>query len=241
MKKIIILPDAHINTNIPKPYQVVKKFIKEFKPDEAILLGDFMDVSALSSWDMDKKRLIEGQRYQKEIDVANNELDYLQKYCNKVTYLEGNHETRVERYLDKNAELEGMLEIPKLLNLKARNIKWVKYNDLYQLGKLYCTHGYYCNQYYTKKTLDVYGCNIVVGHLHKPQTSFTTAKMSEAKMCWGLGCLCGHDAPYLKGRPSNWDNGFAVVYLDEKTGHFTLYPVGMSRRGSFIWNGKRYE
>jgi predicted phosphodiesterase len=239
MKKIIIIQDAHIDVHIPKAYEVVKKFIKAEQPDEIILLGDFMDVSSLSAWDYDKKRLMEGRRFQKEVELANKELDFLQANSKKVTYLEGNHEDRIERYLDKNPEMEGMMELPVVLDLVKRDIKFIKYNTLYKVGHLYFTHGFYTNINYTKKTLDSYGCNIVVGHLHKPQTSFNTSKMTESRMCWGLGCLQGHEPDYLKGRPSNWNNGFAVAYVKDD-GKFSMYPVNMSPTGSFIWNGKEY-
>ena len=240
MKKIIVLPDVHLDTTIPKAYQIVKKFIAKEKPDEIVLLGDFMDLSSLSAWDMDKKRLMEGRRFQKEVDVANKELDYLQKYCKKITYLMGNHEDRLDRYLDKNPEMEGVIELDKVLSLTERNIQSIPYNKLYKVGHLYFTHGLYHNTHYTKKTLESLGCNVIVGHLHRPQTSFTTAKMTEAKMCWGLGCLQGKEPAYLKGRPSNWNNGFGIAYVKDN-GKFSFYPINMSNDGSFLWNGVEYK
>ena len=243
MKKVIIIPDAHITTELPEAYKIAKKFIVDEQPDEIILLGDFMDVSALSAWDLDKKRNMENKRWLKEIKVANKELDFLQENSNKVTYMGGNHEDRVERYLDKNPEVEGMIEIPVLLNLKERGIKWFEYTNqqIYNTGKLYYSHGHYTNQMFAKATLLAYGCNIVVGHLHKPQTFFTTSKMSESKMCWGLGCLQGKEPAYLKGRPSNWNNGFGVAYISESSGKFSMYPVNMSNDGSFMFEGKEYQ
>ena len=38
MRKVIILPDCHIDTELPPAYKVAKKFIKDEKPDEIILL-----------------------------------------------------------------------------------------------------------------------------------------------------------------------------------------------------------
>ncbi len=240
IKKVLILPDAHITTKLPKPYRVVKPFIKHFKPDEIILLGDFMDVSALSAWDLDKKRLMEGRRYMKEIEVANEEIAYLLKYSKKITYLEGNHEDRVNRYLDKHPEMEGLLEIPTVLGLKDRGIEWIGYNKLYQLGHLYFTHGCYHNKYYTQKTLDSFGCNIVVGHLHKPQMSYATSKMEKSKACWGLGCLSGMEPEYMKGRPAQWGNGFAVAYVNDRTGQFNIYPVEITDN-KFMWAGREWK
>lgn len=242
MKKIIIVPDAHLTTELPEAYKIAKKFIKDEKPDEIILLGDFMDVSSLSSWDLDKKRNMENKRWQKEVAVANKELDFLQKYSKKVTYMGGNHEDRVERYLDKNPEVEGMIEVPIMLNLKERGIKWFEYTNqqIYNIGKLYFSHGHYTSQHFAKATLLAYGCNIVVGHLHKPQTFFTTSKMSESKMCWGLGTLGDREPAYLRGKPSTSNHGMGIAYVKDN-GNFSMYPINMSKSGSFIFNGREYK
>ena len=74
MKRIVVVPDVHMNEEISKPYQLVKKFIKKNKPDEVILLGDFMDCSSLSHWDESKIRVIEGRRYNSELKLANRDI-----------------------------------------------------------------------------------------------------------------------------------------------------------------------
>jgi len=63
VERIVVLPDVHLTTKIPKPYLLTKKFIKSYKPTEIILLGDFMEVESLSSYDLSKKRKIEGKRF----------------------------------------------------------------------------------------------------------------------------------------------------------------------------------
>jgi len=239
MKKILILPDAHITVKIPKPYQLVKKFVKDFKPDETILLGDFMDVESLSAWDMDKKRLMEGRRFQKEVDVANKELDYLQKYSKKITYLEGNHEWRIGRYLDKNPEMEGLLELPLKLNLDKRKIKFLPMNNLYKVGHMYFTHGMWVNKYHAQQHLTRLGCNVCYGHAHDSQTAMLNMKMQKPVMAYGLGCLCGHEPDYLKGRPASWLNQFAVMYLSDN-GDYNIYPINIVNN-KFIWNGRQYS
>ena len=59
VKSAIILPDVHLSDKLPKDYLPVKKFLKEFKPDKVVLIGDFMDINSLSVWDMDKRKLME--------------------------------------------------------------------------------------------------------------------------------------------------------------------------------------
>lgn len=198
-----------------------------------------MDIASLSAWDYDKKRIMEGRRYLKEVKAANKELDFLEEHCKKITYLEGNHEDRVNRYLDKNPEMEGLIEIQDVLKIKERNIKWVKMNDLYKLGDMYFTHGMYTNKYCAQKHLDTLGCNITFGHGHKTQTAFQNHAMAKPIMAYALGTL-GDKAPdYMRNRPANWINQFAIYYYDTNTGRFNLYPINIIK-GKFLWGGKQY-
>ncbi len=240
IKSAIILPDVHLTDKVPIDYKPVKKFIKTFKPDEIILLGDFMDVESLSAWDYDKKRPMEGRRFVKEVFNANEELDFLQKYSKKITYIEGNHEDRVSRYLDKNPEMEGMIEVQEQLDLEGREIDWIKMNDLYKKGNMYFTHGMYTNIHNARKHLQTLGCNICYGHQHGTQTSMQNMKMQEPHMAYALGTL-GDKAPdYMKNRPANWINQFGVFYWNDKNGAFNLYPVNIIQN-KFMWNGKEYK
>jgi len=239
LKTVICLPDVHLTDKVPKEYLIVKKFIKDYKPDEIVLLGDFMDISSLSYWNKDKRRKMERSRYKKEIDTANKELDYLEKYTKKITYLEGNHENWVEQYIDRNPEMEGILEIPKVLELKNRKIRWYKYNSLYQIGHLFFTHGCYTNEHHAKRMLQAYGCNIVYCHSHRWNSSQMIMKMQKPLIAYGLGCLCNHEPDYLKGRPAAWVNQFAVVEFDDNW-YFNLYPVTIIHN-RFTFNKKTYK
>jgi len=237
--KIIVVPDVHMTTEVPKEYELVKRFIKEQKPDEVILLGDFMDCSSLSHWNESKARSMEGKRWNKEVKLANDELDFLQKHTKKVTYIEGNHENWVEQYIDKHPEMEGLIEIPKKLKLAKRGIAWYKYNTLYKVENLYFTHGCYTGKYHANKHLQSFGCNIVYGHAHNTQTAMQNMKMQEVHMSYGLGCLCDHEPEYMHGRPANWINQFAVAYIN-KAGDFNLYPINIIKN-KFMFEGKEYE
>lgn len=240
IKKVIILADVHLTQEVPDEYKVVKKFIKSEKPDEIVLLGDYMDIESLSAWDRDKRMLMEGRRHKIECDVANRELDFLQKYAKKVTFLEGNHEWRVRRYLEKNPEMIGMIELPMMLNLEKRGINWYPINELYDIGKMSFTHGIYTTKYHANKHLSMYGCNICYGHKHEAQTYLMNMKMQKPYMAYAMPCLCDKQPDYMQGKPTNWINGFGIMYVDEQTGEFNLYPVMIVNK-QFIWEGKKYE
>ena len=228
-----------MTTKVPKPYQAVVKFLKDYKPDEIILLGDYMDVSALSSYDLSVRGLIEGKRYLKELEVAESELHKLQKLCNKVTYMAGNHEDRATRYAQQHAELKGMIEIEHKLALKLKCIEWVPIGKEIKRGKLYFTHGIFYNQAFAKKTALSFGCSVVVGHTHRHQVHTEYPKKQKYPYaCYGLGTLGDTDPSYLKGRPAGHINQFAVVEYTTK--QFNLYPITIINN-SFIHGGKEWK
>lgn len=242
MKRAIIIPDPHMDLKPPKAYKVVKNFMKSFKTDFIILLGDFMNCTSLSHWIADKPRKLEKRRYMKEVDVCRKELDYIAKHTKDIIYCEGNHEFFIELYLDKHPEMEGDLELETRLELIERNIVWVRLNGLYCVGdvaKLYFTHGIYTNKYHAQKHLTTFGCNLVYGHSHSPQVALMNMRMIEPYMAWGLGWLGDmEEMKYLRNRPVNWIHQFAILEMEKRL--FTLTPINIID-GKFIYNGKKYK
>lgn len=147
---------------------------------------------------------------------------------------------RVQRYLDKNPEMEGIIEVPIVLNLKERGIDYYRLNTYYHLGHIYFTHGLYTNEFHAKKTLMNVGKNIVTGHLHTNQTYMMSMMFQKPIMAYSMPCLCNKKPDYMKNRPSNWMSGFGVMYVDTKTKLFNLYVVNIINN-TFIWNGKIYK
>lgn len=238
--KTVVLPDIHLDdSGYSKSYQLVKDFLTEYKPNQIVLLGDFMDCTSVSHWLENKHLTLENKRFLKEVAFANKELDYLQKWCKNIVYLEGNHEYWVNMYIEKNPQLQGILELPTVLDLEKRNIKWVELNKLYKLGKVYFTHGYLATKYHATKMLHSYGCSIIYGHTHNTQSAQLNMKMQEPIMAWGLGCLCSHSPEYRKNMPSNWIDQFGILESDD-TGRFNFYPVNITD-GQFIYGGKLYK
>lgn len=227
-----------------KCYDLAKAFIKDEQPDRVILLGDFADTSALSHWNLKKRgREIEGKRYDAELKVLDKELDWLNDNCDTLVWLEGNHENWVEQYIDHRPELEGLLEYPVRLNLKERGIQWIPYGDypenFYKVGQMNFIHGLYAGKYHAAKHWRTFGCNLCYGHTHVPQSHSHTMAQQKPYKVQGLGCLCDHKAPYLKGRPGSWMSGFGVMYM-AKNGEFNLYVVDIINK-RFYFNGKSYK
>ena len=239
INRALLLPDVHMGTRPPKPYLTAKRFAKKYKPDEIILPGDFMSVDALSSYDLCKRGLIEGKRFKKEIRVAQQELKDLKSICPIITYIEGNHEYRVPRYLDDHPELKGMLELYEQLGLGKLDISWVKYGKEIRRSKLYIAHGEFYNIMFAKKTALAYGSCIAVTHTHRFQVfTWFPKKQKYPFVCYGLGTLGDTDPSYNKGKPTGHLNQFAT--LEYNKAQFNLYPINIINN-RFIYNGKEWK
>jgi predicted phosphodiesterase len=241
IRKCVILPDVHLDSDkIPRPYGVAKQYIKETGADDIVLLGDFLDMSAISHWNETNLKSREGKRVTKEMERANLELDFLQQHSQQVYYIFGNHEAWVDRYVEKNPELEGLLDLRALLNLKGRKIPVTDNNKFLKIGKMNFTHGLYTNKYHATKHVQTVGANVCYGHQHGFQVDTMVMHMQLPHAGYGLGCLCENNPEYLKGRPNNWTNQFGIMYYDTKSGQYNLNPVTIVN-GKCIVDGKVYD
>jgi len=91
--------------------QLIGQHIAHVNPDVVICLGDWWDMHSLSSYDRGK-RSGENNRYTYDVIAGNEAMDLLVSYIPvtaRKVFLIGNHEQRIERFVDDHAELEGLL------------------------------------------------------------------------------------------------------------------------------------
>lgn len=107
----------------------IGQFIVRKKPDVVIQVGDFSDLPSLSSYDKGK-RSFEGRRYKKDITAAKEAMDILlgplreynarmretkhAQYKPRLVLTLGNHEQRIERAVELQPELEGLMSYDDL-------------------------------------------------------------------------------------------------------------------------------
>src|SRR3990167_1684631 len=145
IKRVVVLPDIHCPTEDKKSVKAVLQFIRDFKPHELIILGDFVDNYSISSHNKGKPGLVIGHDIAQEYHACNKLLDTIQEiHRGKIVFLEGNHEFRSVRKAQENPELKDILDIPKTLRLAEREIKYIECyskGEVYRLGKAVFTHG----------------------------------------------------------------------------------------------------
>jgi predicted phosphodiesterase len=244
LTKVITLADLHIPNEIN--LDGIYEFLEDEKPDYLILLGDFMDIESLSHWSENKRLTMEGKRYRKECDTARQTLDLLRSYAGKqcqIIFLEGNHCAWVGDYIEQHPEMKGIIDLPIMLDLDKRNIKWIPYRsdeNFFKIGKLYFTHGDTCTKYHAHKLVYDWNCNIRYGHVHSVQTYTKPSKrgIGDLHRAMSLPCLCKPQFDYIRGKITSWDNGFHLAYVQEN-GNFWEYVISIVG-GKFHFNDKTY-
>ena len=113
---ILVIADTQAKSEESLEYLLwVGHYIAEKQPDVIIHIGDHYDFPSLSSYDKGKSSA-EGKRLIKDIEAGNIGFEYLnmamQKHKNynpRKIFCLGNHEHRLDRYIDDNPELIGTL------------------------------------------------------------------------------------------------------------------------------------
>lgn len=128
--KHFVLPDVQAKPGVDFSYLTkIGKYVVEKKPDKLICLGDFADMPSLSSYDVGKKSF-EGKRYSKDIQASHEAMEAFltplwefnakakknkeKQYHPEMILTLGNHENRINRAVNDDAKLEGILSTDAL-------------------------------------------------------------------------------------------------------------------------------
>lgn len=248
--KVVVISDLQVPYQDERSLRVVEQYIADNEWDELIWIGDFMDFDYLSSFNVDSPRKLEGKRLKQDYiyggKIMDRQISAAQKKnpsC-KFTLLEGNHEERVERAIDKAPMLEGWMEVPTGLELARRGVKWIpswSKGKIHKIGKANFVHGQYTNKYHASKMVDNYGDNIFYGHTHDVMSHSKVLRGKDKTVVGqSIGCLCEYDQSYMKGKPSNWQQAFGVFYF-LPDGHFSYYIPRIFKNRFVAPDGKVYD
>lgn len=153
----------------------IGKYIADTKPDIVVHIGDHYDMPSLSSYDKGKASS-EGRRFADDLNAGNKGLELLNleihkdpTYKPRKVFCKGNHENRIDRYVEDNPELKGTIGT-ELLPLEEYG--WEVYDFLQpvEIEDIYFVH-YLANPMSGKpysgtasSILKTVGKSFVVGH-----------------------------------------------------------------------------
>lgn len=239
-KQAAILSDIHIPYHDQKALSVAIKYLEDLVPDDIILNGDIIDNYNCSSYGKDPNRLHTLQ------DELNETKDFLKHLRNlfpsaNIIFLEGNHETRLQRRMADKAEEFGTLEalaIEELIDAKKHNVTYLDSKQQISLGDLEIFHGSIVRSESGASARShhaVTGGSLLMGHTHRMGVYYKTNKYG-THIAVENGFLGRMDFEYAD-RP-NWQQGFTTVSYCED-GRFSVRQHFIND-GSLIVDDKVY-
>ena len=247
----LLIPDAHVtcDQDLTK-FNIISDLIATRRPNNIIIGGDLADMLSLSAWEKSNKLSIEGRRYKKEIEAINEALDRLLSFKNSCTnydpniiYLMGNHENRVERYIETNPTLDGHMDLIEDLKLKQRNILVVPYKKFYELEGVLFTHAPLnaagqpvSGKLSVHKAAELTSKSLVFFHTHQCQTySCLRHGDSDLIQIYTAGCLFDGWAPGGYSDDTTHASMKCISFLSHyKTGRFDIEQISLERLYSGI-------
>ena len=216
--KILGLGDGHIPHHCDKTLELAfEQGLKE-KIDCIILGGDMLDWLNLSTFERINTSL------QNEIDTLHAFLKSLRKIFpkQKVLWMDGNHDFRLERHKMRNPEISDLeaLRLPNLLSLKDFDIDYFDNYMTIQVGKLNVMHGHRLagsGKMVARNKLMNAMNNILFFHHHTVQDYFIKDLLGSIIGSYAVGCCCQLQPDYCVN--NNWMNGFVIIKVN-KDGSF---------------------
>lgn len=225
LEQWLIIPDCHIPMHDKRAYDMMIGIAQQEKIKNVCILGDYGDFYATSSHDKDPKQ----ERFLKtEVKEVNRCLRELENICTgKKIFLQGNHEFRLERYIQNKApELFGLVDTPTILELNKWEYHPYKPTQLAQIGnsKLYARHTPLSGGVLPAHgTVIKSGCSVVFGHIHRDQHSHVVMANGDAHIGISVGWLGDKNNDvfdYVMGH-HQWTLGFGIVTI-EPNGNFHI-------------------
>ena len=245
--KHLVLPDVQAKDGVNFTYlNKIGRYIVEKKPDKLICLGDFADMPSLSSYDVGKKSF-EGKRYLKDIAASHAAMEALlspmwefnakakrnkeKQYHPEMVLTLGNHENRINRAVNDDSKLEGVLTVDAL-GYVGYGWKDVAFLDVIVIDGIAYSH-YFTTGLMGRPVTTASAC-IAKKHMsciqgHQQGLQIATAYNAEGRNLTSIiaGSCYEHNEDYMSSQGNKHWRGFLMLH-DVKDGEFDLMPVSLS-------------
>lgn len=246
----MIISDLHVPDHDIRIFDLYLKFIAHYQPDYLDILGDFINFTKISKYDQDAyyktdiaDEIQEGRGLLKQlVDTAHK--------ANKdvhITYFQGNHEKRLQKYLGRNAQqladltLDGeyIVSIPHLFELKKLNVKWVPDDQIVERHNTIFIHGASTAKHAANINIQKFGTSGFSAHTHRlKQVEVTWYKN---RVFWvEVGCSCNRQPQPSYTIMPDWQQGFSVAEYNFDTHQFYPQIIPIINH-SFEYGGKIFK
>ena len=244
--RILVIPDTQVKPDVPTDHLLwAGRYAVEKKPDVIVHIGDHFDMPSLSSYDKGKKSF-EGRRYVKDIDAGKaamalfmapilEEQERLRRNKEKIwkprlVFTLGNHENRVNRAIESDAMLEGLISYDDFALeqwgfevydfLETVVIEGVVFSHYFASGPMLrpITSA---RALLTKKHM-----SCIMGHVQDRDIAFARRADGKSMTAIFAGIFYQHDEDYLGNQGNNSWRGVWMLN-DVKEGSFDEMPVSL--------------
>lgn len=242
----LVIPDTQCKPGVKLDHlSWAGQYAADQKPDVIVHIGDHWDMPSLSSYDRGTKGF-EGRRYKHDIASGNRGMDLLMEPIHaeiertkrhkdawkpRLVFTTGNHEQRIERAVNAQAELEGLMSyddfnlvehgwevVPYLQPIVIDGIAYCHYFTSGVMGRPVSS----ARLMLTKKFM-----SCTMGHVQDRDIAF--AKRADGVKMTGLfaGIFYQHDESYLTPQTNG---SWAGVWMKHEVndGSYDEMPVSMS-------------
>ena len=245
--RIMVIPDSQVKPGAPIDHlEWAGKYAVAMKPDVIVHIGDHWDLPSLSSYDVGKKSF-EGRQYTADIKAGNKAMAKFMKpivaekerlkrnkwkqWNPRLVFTLGNHEHRIERAIEDDRKLEGLLSYDDF-NLKKFGWEVVPFLEVVVIENIAFSH-YFTSGVMGRPVssaqlmLNKKHMSCVMGHVQDRQIAF--AKRADGRHMTGLfaGIYYQHDEDYLTPQTNgSWSGIWMLNEVND--GSFDEMPVSIN-------------
>lgn len=240
--RIMVLPDVQAKPGLDFSYlKRYGAYMLEKRPDVVVCIGDWADMPSLSSYDKGKKSF-EGRRYKRDIEAAQFAMqaflgpmeDYnktvKKPYKPRMVMTLGNHEDRINRAVNDDPKLDGVMSIK---DLAYEEYGW----EVHDFRKVVVIEGVAFSHYFGTGVMGR-PASSAAAQLRKTNMSCFAGHKQGKEIAYGYradGCtitsiICGsayeHEEDYLGPQGNKHWRGCFMLH-EVKDGSFDEMPVSL--------------
>lgn len=235
-KTVMFMPDLHADSHDEVALAGFLTALSSVKPDELVILGDFLDCKAPARWsrataaeyaDTLPGELAAGRLVLAQIREVHN---------GPIAFIPGNHEARISTYVTTFAPaVAGLVpSLPELLDFKSFDVSFHPSTYAVAPGTL-AIHGKLLSSVLGSagqsafKERSRHGMSIVQGHTHRLGLGWD---YQERPRFW---MECGHlydtsKATYLEfPSQANWQHGFGILHVRDEQVYPSVHVIHNGR------------
>lgn len=244
MTKILVIPDTQAKDGDDfKFLECIGNYMVDKQPDVVVHLGDLADMPSLSTYDQGKKSF-EGRRYTKDVEAAidaqtalfqplaldqcRSRMQKKKVYSPRTIITVGNHENRINRAINDDAKLEGLVSLDDLCYKSY-------FDEVYNFLDVVVVDGVAFSHYFVTGTagrpastanaqLNKKHMSCIAGHQQGLQIA--TANRADGKMITSIiaGSCYEHDEGYMGPQGNRHWRGVMMLHSVDD-GEFDLVQV----------------